>query len=98
VKRIGLGLCVLVLVSFGLLGWAAGERVLRVTFAWPTYIDPAVGSDYSSSSALVNLYDTLVYPAVDGTPMAHVATSWEISPPSARGMGSYSWGALTIRK
>lgn len=79
-KRIGLGLCVLVLVSFGLLGWAAGERVLRVTFAWPTYIDPAVGSDYSSSSALVNLYDTLVYPAVDGTPMAHVATSWEISP------------------
>jgi len=80
VKRIGLGLCVLVLVSFGLLGWAAGERVLRVTFAWPTYIDPAVGSDYSSSSALVNLYDTLVYPAVDGTPMAHVATSWEISP------------------
>jgi len=80
VKRIGLGLCVLVLVSFGLLGWAAGERVLRVTFAWPTYIDPAVGSDFSSSSSLVNLYDTLVYPAVDGTPMPHVATSWETSP------------------
>ena len=25
-------------------------NVLRVTYAWPTYIDPAVGSDFSSTS------------------------------------------------
>ncbi|HIP98936.1 TPA: ABC transporter substrate-binding protein, partial [Candidatus Bipolaricaulota bacterium] len=79
VKRIGLGLCVLALVSFGLLGWAAGERVLRITFAWPTYIDPAVGSDFSSSSSFVNLYDTLVYPDVNGDPQPHVATRWDVS-------------------
>ena len=78
-KRIGLGLCVLALVSFGLLGWAAGERVLRITFAWPTYIDPAVGSDFSSSSSFVNLYDTLVYPDVNGDPQPHVATRWDVS-------------------
>jgi peptide/nickel transport system substrate-binding protein len=52
---------------------------LRVTFAWPTYIDPAVGSDYSSSASLVNLYDSLVYPDVNGDPLPHVATSWETS-------------------
>jgi len=69
----------LALVSFGLLGWAAGERVLRITFAWPTYIDPAVGSDFSSSSSFVNLYDTLVYPDVNGDPQPHVATRWDVS-------------------
>jgi len=52
---------------------------LRVTFSWPTYIDPAVGSDFSSSASLANLYDTLVYPANDGTPLEHVATSWEVT-------------------
>jgi peptide/nickel transport system substrate-binding protein len=57
---------------------AVGE--LRVTFAWPTYIDPAVGSDFSSSSAFVNLYDTLVYPTPDGSVKPNVAESWETSP------------------
>jgi len=64
-------------LAFGVIGLGAG--VLRATFSWPTYIDPAVGSDFSSSSSLANLYDTLVYPATDGTPLAHVATSWEVS-------------------
>ncbi len=72
-------LSVLALVAFGLAAWAGGERVLRITFAWPTYIDPAVGSDFSSSSAFVNLYDTLVYPDVNGDPQPHVATHWEVS-------------------
>lgn len=54
-------------------------RELRVTFAWPTYIDPAVGSDFSSSSTFVNLYDTLVYPTPDGGVKANVAERWETS-------------------
>lgn len=64
-------------MAFGVIGWADGA--LRATFAWPTYIDPAVGSDFSSSSALVNLYDTLVYPTVSGDPIPHVATSWDVT-------------------
>jgi peptide/nickel transport system substrate-binding protein len=54
-------------------------KELRVTFAWPTYIDPAVGSDFSSSSSLVNLYDTLVYPTPDGSVKPNVAERWETS-------------------
>lgn len=55
------------------------ERELRVTFSWPNYIDPAVGSDFSSSSSLVNLYDTLVYPTETGQAIPHVAEKWETS-------------------
>jgi len=54
-------------------------KELRVTFAWPTYIDPAVGSDFSSSSSFVNLYDTLVYPTPDGSVKPNVAERWETS-------------------
>lgn len=68
----------LAVLAFGVAASAGGP--LRVTFAWPTYIDPAVGSDFSSSSSLINLYDTLVYPDTKGDPLAHVATSWEASP------------------
>lgn len=57
----------------------AETRTLRVTFSWPTYIDPAVGSDYSSSSALCNLYDTLVFPNAEGGVDPHVAEDWEVS-------------------
>jgi len=67
------------LLALGLTGWSDDSGVLRVTFAWPTYIDPAVGSDFSSSSSFVNLYDTLVYPDTNGDPLPHVATSWEAS-------------------
>jgi peptide/nickel transport system substrate-binding protein len=54
-------------------------RALRITFAWPTYIDPAVGSDFSSTSALAILYDTLVFPNTEGGSDAHLAESWEVS-------------------
>ena len=54
-------------------------RELRVTFSWPTYLDPAVGSDFSSSSSFVNLYDTLVYPTPEGGVKANVAKRWETS-------------------
>jgi len=55
------------------------KRELRVTFAWPTYLDPAVGSDFSSSSSFVNLYDTLVYPTATGDVIPHVAERWDAS-------------------
>lgn len=60
---------------------AAAEdlKVLRVTFSWPTAIDPAVGSDFSSSTALANLYDTLVFPNADGSVQPWLAESWEAS-------------------
>ncbi len=72
-------LFVLVLVVMALSVAALASGSLRVTFAWPTYIDPAVGSDYSSSASIVNLYDSLVYPDTKGDPLPHVATSWETS-------------------
>jgi peptide/nickel transport system substrate-binding protein len=52
---------------------------LRVTFAWPTFIDPAVGLDFSSSTALVNLYDSLVFPNAEGGIDPWVAEKWEAS-------------------
>jgi peptide/nickel transport system substrate-binding protein len=90
-KKLGfLILALVVLASTGL--WAGGKaapegeapavemkRELRVTFAWPTYIDPAVGSDFSSSSAFVNLYDTLVYPTASGDVVPHLAERWDAS-------------------
>lgn len=55
------------------------KRVLRATFAWPTFIDPAVGDDFSSSTALTNLYDSLVFPTVGGGYEPWLAESWEVS-------------------
>ncbi len=53
------------------------KRELRVSFAWPTYLDPAVGSDFSSSSSFVNLYDTLIYPTSTGDIVPHLAERWD---------------------
>jgi peptide/nickel transport system substrate-binding protein len=53
--------------------------ILRVTFSWPTFIDPAVGSDYSSSTSLANIYDTLVFPNAAGGTDPWLAESWEVS-------------------
>ncbi len=55
------------------------KRTLNVTFAWPTYIDPAVGSDFSSTSSLCNLYDTLVFPNTAGGVDPHLAENWQVS-------------------
>jgi peptide/nickel transport system substrate-binding protein len=58
---------------------AAGKRILRDTEPWPIYIDPAVGSDYASSTALANMYDTLVFPNTKGEVDPHLAESWDVS-------------------
>jgi len=56
------------------------ERMLRVTFSWPLYADPAVGSDFASSTALANIYDTLIFPTADGGTAPWLAESWDLSP------------------
>jgi peptide/nickel transport system substrate-binding protein len=56
------------------------ESIVRWVEDWPTYIDPAVGTDFSDSMALVNLYDSLVFPELDGSIVPHLATEWTISP------------------
>jgi peptide/nickel transport system substrate-binding protein len=58
---------------------APEKRSLGITFSWPTYIDPAVGSDFSSTSALANLYDTLVFPNTAGGVDPQLAESWQVS-------------------
>ncbi|MBN1318513.1 MAG: ABC transporter substrate-binding protein [Anaerolineales bacterium] len=55
------------------------KKFLNISFSWPTYIDPAVGSDFSSTSALVNLYDSLVFPNTDGSVEPQLAESWTVS-------------------
>jgi peptide/nickel transport system substrate-binding protein len=57
----------------------AEKPALRATFSWPTYIDPAVGSDFSSTSALCNLYDSLVFPNTEGGVDPWLAETWETS-------------------
>jgi len=55
------------------------ESIVRITQDWPTYIDPGVGSDFSDTIALVNLYDALVFPVNDGSIAPHLATEWMAS-------------------
>jgi peptide/nickel transport system substrate-binding protein len=54
-------------------------KILRFGEAWPTFIDPAVGSDYSSSVCHVNLYDPLVFPTTTGDVKPWIATNWTVS-------------------
>jgi len=67
----------LVCVSFASFG--DEKRVLTSTWSWPTYIDPAVGSDYSSSTALCNLYDPFLMPTAEGAMEPWIATDWSAS-------------------
>lgn len=55
------------------------QKIVRFTEAWPTYIDPAVAADFSSSVSVANLYDTLVFPTYDGEVVPHLAERWEVS-------------------
>jgi peptide/nickel transport system substrate-binding protein len=71
---------VLNLVGFQQQTLAATQiKVIRQTNSWPAYIDPAVGSDYVSSTILLNMYDTLVMPNSDGSVRPSLAKSWVIS-------------------
>ncbi|MEK6587437.1 MAG: ABC transporter substrate-binding protein, partial [Chloroflexota bacterium] len=52
---------------------------LRITQPLPLFIDPAVGSDYVSSTSLANLYDSLIFPTAGGGTEPWLAESWEAS-------------------
>ena len=55
------------------------ESIVRWCEDWPTYIDPAVGTDFSDTMAIVQLYDTLIFPNLDGSVRPHLAEKWDIS-------------------
>ena len=54
-------------------------KVIRHSESWPCYIDPAVGSSYQSAIAFCNLYDSLVFPNLDGSLKPSLAKNWTIS-------------------
>lgn len=58
---------------------AANEKIIRVTVSGTPNIDPAVGQDYGSCTALANIYDTLVFPQNDGTLKPMLAEKWDVS-------------------
>jgi len=51
---------------------------LSAGFSWPTELDPALGTDASSSTAYTNFYDPLVFPTQEGVE-PWIAEDWEIS-------------------
>jgi peptide/nickel transport system substrate-binding protein len=78
------GLFLVLVVSLVLILSCAGftqqeVKVIRQTNTWPCYIDPAVGADYTGTVALVNLYDSLVFPNPDGSVKPWLAKSWTVS-------------------
>lgn len=55
------------------------KRILRTGWAFPTYIDPAIGRDFSSATAHTNIYDPLVWPTRNGSVKPWVAINWTVS-------------------
>lgn len=55
------------------------ESIIRMSTSGTPKIDPATGADGGSLIAMVNFYDTLVYPGYDGEVIPFLAESWEIS-------------------
>jgi len=85
-KNLKLLLYLMALLAITVMGVAAAsaaehnpESIVRWCEDWPTYIDPAVGTDFSDTMALVQLYDTLIFPNLDGSIRPHLAEKWDIS-------------------
>ena len=74
-----IGVFVITIILLNINGIIASERPLRLNTPWPAYIDPAIGSDTTSSIALINLYDQLLFSDVTGESQPHVAESWKVS-------------------
>lgn len=53
--------------------------IVRWESDWPTFFDPAVGTDYSDLMTMVSVHDSLVFPNDDGTIRPHLATEWTVS-------------------
>jgi peptide/nickel transport system substrate-binding protein len=58
---------------------AGGEKVLRISQSAGAVIDPGIITDFASSMAVVNMYDSLVYPDLDNKIVPSVAESWNVS-------------------
>lgn len=54
------------------------QMSLNVTQRFGT-VDPAKGTDYTQTMALVNLYDPLVFPTPEGEIRPHLAEDWDVS-------------------
>jgi len=59
---------------------ASADRPIRISLGWTPNLDPAIGADEAASITQVNMYDTLVFPRLDGTVEPWVATDWEATP------------------
>ncbi|MCR4430233.1 MAG: ABC transporter substrate-binding protein [Tepidanaerobacteraceae bacterium] len=57
---------------------APKEKIIRVTVSGTPNLDPGVGQDYGSSTALANIYDSLVFPQNDGTLKPLLAEKWDV--------------------
>lgn len=78
------GVCLFLVCSLllGISLISSGEelvKAIRRTDQWPPYMDPAIASDFLSSNAYTNIYDTLIFPNQDGSLKPWLAKSWEIS-------------------
>ncbi len=58
---------------------ADGEKILRISQSSGGEIDPGVITDFTSCMAVVNLYDSLVYPDMDNNAAASAAKEWSVS-------------------
>ena len=74
-------LCVIgILINVSSMGIASSPSIVRYSSDWPPSIDPAVGAEVESTTAIVNLFDPLVFPDTKGNILPHIAKSWDISP------------------
>ena len=55
------------------------EKLIRLTSAFADAFDPAIAMDSASCSVVVNLYDSLVYPDLDGTILKGAAQDYTVS-------------------
>ena len=55
------------------------EKIVRITASFPLQSDPAVGSNAVEAAVMFNVYDSLVFPDIDGTIVPHLAETWDVS-------------------
>ncbi|MHB8076479.1 ABC transporter substrate-binding protein [Desulfosporosinus fructosivorans] len=59
---------------------SGGEKIIRISQSPGGKIDPGIITDYTSCVAVVNMYDSLVYPDLDNKIVPSVAKEWKVSP------------------
>lgn len=60
-------------------GSSGGEKIIRISQSPGGVIDPGVITDFTSCMAVVNMYDSLVYPDLDNKVVPSVAKEWKVS-------------------